>query len=142
MPIHAPPALASHLTDLEEAALVYDASAPAADWPEARRTLLTAFTLSQQAARAPAPIVYVVHGDDLLGRRGVPAAMVATGLLSAARTAALELVRARVPVNVVAVADDSPPAVVARWIIHLTNGDGPTGEVVRLGPGHLGKALP
>lgn len=140
--IHTDAELSSHLRDLEEGTLVYDASRPVVDWAAVRRLMIQVFTLSQETARAEAPIVYVVHADDLLGRRGAASAMVATGLLSAARTAAIELTRSRVPVNVVAVADESRPEDVARWITHLTDRDGPTGEVVRLDPGHLGKALP
>jgi 3-oxoacyl-[acyl-carrier protein] reductase len=57
-----------------------------------------------------------VHNDDLLGRRGAGRAMVATGLLSAARTAAVELVKSGVPVNVLAVEDETDPSTVARWV--------------------------
>src|SRR5690606_9598118 len=128
------------VTGMETA--VFYATDTVDDWDAARSRLLEAFRLSQEAATAERPIVYVVHGDDLLGRRGAPSAMVATGLLSAARTAAIELARSRVPVNVVAVADDTDPAVVDRWVAHLSDPDGPTGEVIRLHPSHLGKALP
>lgn len=128
------------MTGMETA--VFYATDTVDDWDAARSLLLEAFRLSQEAATAERPIVYVVHGDDLLGRRGAPSAMVATGLLSAARTAAIELARSRVPVNVVAVADDTDPAVVDRWVAHLSDPDGPTGEVIRLHPSHLGKALP
>lgn len=128
--------------DLTEGCAIFEATAAVADWPEARAVLLAAFTAGQEAARRESPIVYVVHAEDLLGRRGAPSAMVATGLLSAARTAAIELRRKGVPVNVVAVGDETDPAVTARWIVCLTEREGPTGEIVRLDPGHLGKALP
>lgn len=121
---------------------VFDASAPVADWAAAKASLMGAFALSQDAARKGTPIVYVVHGEDLLGRRGVPSAMVATGLLSAARTAAIELARQNTVVNVLAVGDDTEPEVVAHWVAQLSDPTGPTGEVIRLDPGHLGKALP
>jgi len=87
-------------------------------------------------------VVYVVAGDDLLGRRGPGRAMVACGLLSAARTAAVEGARAGVPVNTLAVEADTPPATVAAWVARLLEPGGPTGELVRLGTAHLGKALP
>jgi hypothetical protein len=122
--------------------VVYDASQPVDDWDGARFALMAAFAASQEAARNDLPIVYVVHGDDLLGRRGAPSAMVATGLLSAARTAAIELARAGTPVNVVAVGDDTGAATIERWTRILAERDGPTGELVRLDAGHLGKALP
>lgn len=121
---------------------VFDASDPVEDWGAARDSLMDAFAFSQEAARNEDSFVYVVHGDDLLGRRGAPSAMVATGLLSAARTAAVELSRKGAVVNVIAVGDDTDPAVTARWIEHLIDPDGPTGELIRLDPGHLGKALP
>jgi len=121
---------------------VVDASRRVADWEEAKTLLMMAFSVSQDAARKDTPIVYIIHGDDLLGRRGAPSAMVATGLLSAARTAALELARRRVPVNVVAVGDETELEVRDRWVLRLAEPDGPTGEVIRLDPGHIGKALP
>lgn len=121
---------------------VVDARHEVATWEEARGVMLDAFRASQEAARAEAPIVYIVHGSDLLGQRGAPSAMVATGLLSAARTAAIELSRKGAVVNVVAVGDGTDPAVVDRWVARLSEGDGPTGELIRLDAGHLGKALP
>jgi hypothetical protein len=144
MEIEAGEALSLALSGLElpvDGAVV-EATDTVDDWPEAKRVMMKAFTLSQRAAIAEAPIVYVVHGDDLLGRRGAPSAMVATGLLSAARTAAIELSRKRTVVNVVAVGDDTPPEETAHWIVTLMDPSGPTGEVIRLDPGHLGKALP
>lgn len=142
--IEAPPALIDALADLglPEAGAVFDASSGVSDWDEARAILLRVFASSQEAARAEAPIVYVVHGDDLLGRRGAPSAMVATGLLSAARTAAIELSRTGTPVNVVAVGDETAPAVTAVWVARLAERGGPTGELIRLDPSHLGKTLP
>lgn len=144
MRIEASPALTRQLEEvsLPPTGAVYEATDPVDDWPTARSSLLRAFTLGQEAAQAESPIVYVVHGDDLLGRRGAPSAMVATGLLSAARTAAIELSRKGAGVNVVAVGDDTDPAVTALWVLNLTAPGGPTGELVRLDPSHLGKALP
>lgn len=144
MHFDAPPALVDHLQalDLPDDGLVFAATGVVSDWEAARAVLLRAFLASQKAAVAEAPIVYVVHGEDLLGRRGAASAMVATGLLSAARTAAIELSRKGAVVNVVAIGDDTPPARVARWVGHLTDPEGPTGEVVRLNAAHLGKALP
>lgn len=121
---------------------VFRAARVVGDWSGAKQALMEAFAVSQRAAREARPIVYVVHGDDLLGRRGAPSAMVATGLLSAARTAAIELTRQGTPVNVIAVGDETDSAVVERWIGHLSAADGPTGQLVRLDPSHLGKALP
>lgn len=128
--------------ELPEGTAVVDARSALEEWEQARALLLAAFASSQEAARAEAPVVYVVHGADLLGQRGAPSAMLATGLLSAARTAAIELSRKGAAVNVVAVGDLTDPAVTARWVARLAEPDGPTGEVVRLDAGHLGKALP
>lgn len=128
--------------ELPAGCAVVDARSGVEEWEQARALLLSAFSSSQEAARAEAPIVYVVHGADLLGRRGAPSAMLATGLLSAARTAAIELSRQGAAVNVVAVGDDTDPAVTARWVARLAEPEGPTGELVRLDAGHLGKALP
>lgn len=113
------------------------------DWAEVRAELERAFVMSRSAAQAEESVVYVVHQDDLLGRRGPGKAMVATGLLSAARTAAIEGSRKGWAVNVIAFDDDSDPATVDSWAERLaSNPEGVTGELIRVGPGHLGKALP
>lgn len=113
------------------------------DWDSIRAELRRAFEMSRTAASAGESFVYVVHHDDLLGRRGAGNAMVATGLLSAARTAALEGARKGWSVNVVAYDDDADPAAVSRWAERLaTDSEGVTGELIRVGPSHLGKALP
>ncbi len=112
------------------------------DWTEVRAELTEAFVLSQHAAREGWPAVFVVHGDDLLGRNGPGRAMVACGLLSAARTFAVENRKAGIPVNVLAVESTANPATVALWVELLLRPGGPHGEVVRLGGDHLGKALP
>jgi len=113
-------------------------------WEAVRAELEEAFTLTAAAVRDGHPIVYVVHHDDLLGRRGPEGAMVATALLSGARTVGAETAKAGIPANVLAVTDATSPATAAAWIVHLLGqgADGATGEVVRLGPDHIGKALP
>jgi hypothetical protein len=113
------------------------------DWEEVRAELERAFQMSRDAARNEESFVYVVHHDDLLGRRGAGNAMVATGLLSAARSAAIEGSRKGWTANVVAYEDGSDPDVVDRWARRLaTNSEGVTGELIRIGSGHLGKVLP
>lgn len=104
--------------------------------------MVEAFTLSQQAARAGAPVVYVVESADLLGRNGAGRAMVATGLLSAARDLAQETVRAGIPVNVLATDATASPETVNTWIARLLQEPGTTGELIRLGSTHLARALP
>jgi hypothetical protein len=113
------------------------------DWNAVRAELRRAFEMSRAAAQAEESFVYVVHHDDLLGRRGAGNAMVATGLLSAARTAALEGARKGWTVNVVAYDDDAEPDAVNRWAERLANdSEGVAGELIRVGHSHLGKALP
>lgn len=99
--------------------------------------------MSRAAAQAEESFVYVVHHDDLLGRRGPGNAMVATGLLSAARTAAIEGSRKGWTANVIAFDDDADPALVQDWAERLAaDSGGVTGELIRLGASHIGKALP
>ena len=135
---------AAALEGLDVDGLVFVAAGPAIgdDWEAVRHELGDAFVSSRDAMRDGRPIVYVVAGEDLLGRRGAPAAMVACGLLSAARTAAIEGARAGVPINVVAPFEGVDPSEVAIWVGRLLEASGVTGELVRLGADHLGKALP
>jgi hypothetical protein len=98
--------------------------------------------MSRHAAQTGESFVYVVHHDDLLGRRGAGNAMVATGLLSAARTAALEGSRKGWTVNVIAHDDEVATEDVEQWATWMLDSRGVTGELIRLGPRHLGKALP
>jgi hypothetical protein len=113
------------------------------DWNAVRDELERAFVMSRAAAQAEESMVFVVHHDDLLGRRGPGPAMVATGLLSAARTAAIEGSRKGWAANVVAYDDDTDPDLVTTWAERLaTAPEGVTGELIRLGSSHIGKALP
>ncbi len=126
-------------------ALVFVADPPVAeDWPAILAQFREAFDLTRTALAAGAPVVYVVDERDLLGQRGPAAAVAATGLLSGARAAAFEMRKAGVPVNVVATEEATTPAAVAAWVERLLAPEpgGPTGELVRLGGEHLGKALP
>ena len=111
-------------------------------WEDVLDEMTEAFVLSREAARAGAPVVYVVESADLLGRRGAGKAMVATGILSAARDLAQETVRAGIPVNVLATDESTDPQVVANWIARLLDRPGTTGELIRLGSTHLARALP
>jgi ABC-type branched-subunit amino acid transport system substrate-binding protein len=122
---------------------IHQAHPVADDWDEVKAELSRAFQMAQEAARAEESFVFVVHHDDLLGRRGTGNAMVATGLLSAARTAAIEGSRKGWTANVVAFDDDANPELVREWAERLAEDpSGVTGELIRLGPSHLGKALP
>lgn len=113
------------------------------DWEEVRAELARAFTVARTAAQAEESFVFVVHHDDLLGRRGIGNAMVATGLLSAARTAAIEGSRKGWTANVVAFDDLADDEMVRDWAERLAaDSHGVTGELIRVGSSHLGKALP
>lgn len=113
------------------------------DWDEIKAELDRAFQMSRAAAQAEESFVFVVHHDDLLGRRGAGNAMVATGLLSAARTAAIEGSRKGWTANVVAFDDEADPDLVQGWAERLAEDSlGVTGEVIRIGASHLGKTLP
>jgi len=113
------------------------------EWLEVRAELVRAFEMSRAAAQKEESFVFVVHHDDLLGRRGSGNAMVATGLLSAARTAAIEGSRKGWTANVLAFDDDSDPILIDKWATRLAeDSEGVTGELIRLGSTHLGKALP
>lgn len=113
------------------------------DWDEVRDELERAFVASREAARSGMSFVFVVNNDDLLGRRGAGNAMVATGILSAVRTAALEGVRDGWTANVVAwEGSEMPTDSVREWAERMLASSGVTGALIRIGPGHLGKALP
>lgn len=122
---------------------IHHASRVGDDWDEVRAELERAFQMSRTAAQAEESFVYVVHHDDLLGRRGAGNAMVATGLLSAARTAAIEGSRKGWTANVVAYDDETGEATVRTWAEKLAQDpSGVTGELIRVGSSHIGKVLP
>lgn len=112
------------------------------DWAEILAVLTTAFERAREAARGEESFVFVVAQDDLLGRRGPGNAMVAAGLLSAARTAAVEGSRKGWTANVLAYDAGVERSDVEAWAIRLIESGDVTGELIRLGPGHIGKALP
>ena len=130
------------LASLPLDALVFVASSGVSDeWASVANELKEAFDQTQVAARAGGSVVYVVDGDDLLGRNGVGRAMVACALLSAARTLALETARSGVPANVVAMGASTSAESVGLWVEMLCRLNAPTGDLVHLDVGHLGKAL-
>jgi hypothetical protein len=122
--------------------VIHRAEPVADDWDEVLAELTRAFEVTRAAAQAGDPVVYVVDNDDLLGRSGPGRAMVATGLLSAARTSALEGVKSGWTVNVIALGTDADEALVEEWAGYFLRSPGVTGELLHVGPDHLGKALP
>ena len=111
------------------------------DWASVLAELTRAFEVSRSSAQNEGSIVYVVRQDDLLGRRGAGNAMVACGLLSAARTAALEGARKGWTANVVAFDEEAERAIVEEWAHRLLDDGAVNGELIRLGSGHIGKTL-
>ncbi len=112
------------------------------DWGQVRTELTRLFVVAREAARAGDSLVLVVHADDLLGRRGSGNAMVANGALAAARTAALEGIRGGWTVNVIGWDGVIGREEVEDLAEQLSSSGRLTGELIRFGPGHLGKALP
>ena len=112
------------------------------DWPSIRHELERAFQVARRAAQDEASFVFVVNHDDLLGRRGPANAMVATCLLSAARTAAIEGSRKGWTANVIAFDDGADRSDVEEWAERMLDSAGVSGEVIRVGTTHIGKALP
>lgn len=110
-------------------------------WDAAASELLEAFRGSREAAISESSIVFVVRNDDLLGRSGAARAMVSSGLVSGARTAALEGARKGWTSNVVAYDGDVPAVAVIDKALWVLNDGLITGELIHLGPGHIGKAL-
>jgi hypothetical protein len=110
-------------------------------WEEAKAELSLAFEGSRASAQREESIVYIVSNDALLGRSGGPAAMVAAGLLSGARTAAVEGWKKDWTANVLAYEADQDPESVLQRAVKLLEDGMISGELVHLGPGHIGKAL-
>jgi hypothetical protein len=112
------------------------------DWDEVFTELRRVFGVSRDAAKSGESFVYVVSQDDLLGRRGSGPAMVACGALSAARTAALEGAGKGWTANVVAYDDGIDRARVETLAELVAATPEISGELIRAGTGHIGKALP
>lgn len=124
-----------------EAGLIFWMDEIGDTWADARAELDSAFALSKSTAVEESSIVYVVRNDDLLGRNGPTRAMVSSGLVSGARTAALEGSRKGWTANVIAYDPGVEADSILDQAIALLKNGAVTGELVHLGPGHLGKAL-
>lgn len=124
-----------------ERGLIFWAKPGAATWDDARAELTAAFERSREAARNEHSFVYIIANDALLGRNGPADAMVAAGLVSAARTAAIEGWKKGWTANVIAYDDGHEPSPVLERAVRLLEDGLVTGELVHIGPGHIGKAL-
>ncbi len=122
---------------------IFWATEVADDWADIAAEMERAFQFARQAAMDEASVVFVVDADDLLGRGGAGNAMLATGILSAVRTMALEGWRKGWTANVVAWDGETGDRDGVESIATAVSTPGTvTGEVIRVGPGHIGKALP
>lgn len=119
--------------------LVYDASASdPADWAALEAELDEVFRLTQESVLGGAPIVYIVHEPSIWGHDAPLRAALATALLGGMRSAAVELVRAGIGANAVAVGDDADPVAVGRCVDFLLDSE-LTGQLLTLGSTHLGR---
>lgn len=112
------------------------------NWEAIRTELDRAFQMSRSASQAEQSFVYVVQNDDLLGRGTTGGAIVAAGLLSAARTAAIEGSRKGWTANVIAAESDSDREAVESLADYVMGSGVITGDLIHMGSDHVGKALP
>jgi len=129
-------------TGTAEDGLVYGPAPQTASWADVESALLGAFQRSQAGAPADAPVVYLVSQPALLGHAGPLPAMLAAGLVSAARALGMEGVRRGRRANALAYGDDTPPEVIATWTRALLEHSGPSGELMHLGSSQHGKVRP
>jgi NAD(P)-dependent dehydrogenase (short-subunit alcohol dehydrogenase family) len=120
-------------------------AAPAGDgdWPSTLDALTGLYRKARAAAIEGSSVVFLVSSDALLGRSGALDAMAAMGVVSAARTLALELAKQGAVANCLASGVDTPRDETVQWSLRLLAGsaDGPSGEVLQLGGAQIGKAL-
>lgn len=114
-----------------------------ANWDSTLNALTALFAAAQAAAVQGSPVVFLLSADALLGRTGPLDAMAATGVVSAARTLALELAKQQAAVNCIAYTDSTPADEIVTWSLQLleSRAGGPTGELIQLGGAQIGKAL-
>lgn len=112
-------------------------------WRSLAEALTSVYRTARAAAGDGSSVVFLVSADALLGRTGALDAMASMGVVSAARTLALELRKQGAVANCLATTPDTPAAEVVRWSLRLleTGPDGPSGELLQLGGIQIGKAL-
>lgn len=134
-------ALASHgvVGNPGRSGLVYDASASEPQsWAELEAELTEVFRLTQTAVQQKQPIVYVVHEPSIWGHEGPLRSALATALLGGVRSAAVELTRAGLPANAVALGATEELDKAASTIDFLLSGS-LTGQTLTCGTVHLGR---
>lgn len=102
--------------------------------------LSEAFATIRSAVLDGSPVVVVLDDRDLLGQRTVADAAVASGLLGLVRAVALEGARAGWRINAVSHRDD--PAAAEEAVQALGHALALSGQLLRCGTGHIGKAAP
>ena len=112
------------------------------DWRSVEERLVDALHVARRCAAEGAPLVYVVHSEDLRGSRSVLASALATALVGCARAVAFEFGREGVSANVVAIPADVDRSSAARVIGGLLADPVLTGELVDLGSAKLGRLQP
>jgi len=111
---------------------------PDVDGAEAVAAALeSAFVTVRAAIGEGRAVVIVVSDADLLGQRTVDAAALANGLLGLARAVAMEGAREGWTINVVS--DGGDADAVAAAVDCFGRGGALTGQLVRVGVGHLGR---
>lgn len=122
--------------------VVFVAARDLADWTSVEEELTEAFRLAQEASVAGAPVVFVIDSDAMLGRATPLDSMVATGLVSGARTLAFEGLRKERYVGIVAT-DRSESAGSLGEAVHFAIASrAGHGQVITLGTGHAGAMFP
>ena len=101
--------------------------------------LLEAFGTLRDALAAGRPVIVVVHDSDLLGQGEVADAALANALVGLVRALATEGTSDGWQVNALAVSDEIGDDARRAWIGRLTDPQGATGALVRLGDLHLGR---
>jgi NAD(P)-dependent dehydrogenase (short-subunit alcohol dehydrogenase family) len=120
------------------AAVVYEAPS-GVDLARLEDALFTAFSTIREALEQDQSVVVVVRDEDLLGHAQPADAALAGALVGLTRALATEGARAGWRINAIAVTADVDPIDQATWISHLSESPGLNGELVRLGPLHLGR---
>jgi hypothetical protein len=122
--------------------VVFVAGTGMPDWPAAEDELAEAFRLAQDASVAGAPVVFVVETDAMLGRAAPLDAMVATGLVSGARTLAFEGLRKDRYVGIVATDRRESAGELGEAVRFAIASRAGHGQVITLGTGHAGAMFP
>jgi len=102
--------------------------------------LFELFDDAREALRNGRPVVLLVLDDDLLGHGGVADAAAATATVGMARALATEGSREDWRINVLSVPRAEFEANWMRWASRLSQPEGASGVLLRLGGLHLGRA--